>query len=153
MTSISGIVDHSRKLFEQLGGAPIRRVVDVSGDGPNNDGRHVTYARDEAVADGIVINGLPIMFRRTSGSTEVQDLDLYFKECVIGGAGSFVLPLHDPEQFAMVIRTKIMREIAGINAAPHIIPAQTSMPSMNCVTGEKRKQDDLLSQERKPSNK
>jgi len=154
MTSISGIIDHSRKLFEQLGGAPIRRVVDVSGDGPNNDGRHVAYARDEAVADGIVINGLPIMFRRASGSTELQDLDLYFKECVIGGVGSFVLPLHDPEQFAMVIRTKIMREIAGINdAAPRIIPAQASMPSMNCVTGEKRKQEDLLSQERKPPNK
>lgn len=154
MTSISGIIDHSRKLFEQLGGAPIRRVVDISGDGPNNDGRHVTYARDEAVADGIVINGLPIMFRRVSGSAELQDIDLYFKECVIGGVGSFVLPLHDPEQFAMVIRTKIMREIAGIgDAAPRIIPAQAGMPSMNCVTGEKRKQEDLLSQERKPQNK
>jgi hypothetical protein len=154
MTSISGMIDHSRSLFEQLGGAPIRRVVDVSGDGPNNDGRHVTYARDEAVADGIVINGLPIMFRRASGSTEVQDLDLYFKECVIGGVGSFVLPLHDPEQFAMVIRTKIMREIAGIDdPAPRTIPAQATMPSMNCVTGEKRKQEDLLSQERRPYNK
>ncbi|MBF9194521.1 DUF1194 domain-containing protein [Microvirga terrestris] len=151
MTSISGIIDHSRKLFEQLGGIPIRRVVDVSGDGPNNDGRHVTYARDEAVADGIVINGLPIMFKRVSGSTELQDLDLYFKECVIGGAGSFVLPLHDPEQFAMVIRTKIMREIASVDEpAPRIIPAQAGMSIMNCVTGEKRKQEDLLSQERKP---
>ncbi|MGF9761466.1 DUF1194 domain-containing protein [Microvirga sp. 0TCS3.31] len=151
MTSISGVIDHSRKLFEQLGGAPIRRVVDISGDGPNNDGRHVTYARDEAVADGIVINGLPIMFKRASGSTELQDLDLYFKECVIGGVGAFVLPLHDPEQFAMVIRTKIMREIARVDdPAPRIIPVQTSMPSMNCVTGEKRKQEDLLSQERKP---
>jgi hypothetical protein len=151
MTSISGMIDHSRKLFEQLGGEPVRRVVDVSGDGPNNDGRHVTYARDEAIENGIVINGLPIMFRRASGSTELEDLDLYFKECVIGGAGSFVLPLHDPEQFAMVIRTKIMREIAGIgDRTPSIIPAQALMPSMNCMTGERRKQEDLLSQERRP---
>jgi hypothetical protein len=151
MTSISGIIDHSRKLFEQLGGAPVRRVVDISGDGPNNDGRHVVYARDEAVADGIVINGLPIMFRRTSGSTELEDLDLYFKECVVGGEGAFVLPLHDAEQFAMVIRTKIIREVAGINdVKPLIVPARTTLPSMNCVTGEKRKQEDLLSQERKP---
>jgi hypothetical protein len=151
MTSISGIIDHSRKLFEQLGGEPVRRVIDVSGDGPNNDGRHVTYARDDAVADGIIINGLPIMFRRASGSNELEDLDLYFKECVIGGAGSFVLPLHDPEQFAMVIRTKIMREIAGIgDRNSMIVPAQAGMPSMNCVTGERRKQEDLLSQERKP---
>lgn len=149
MTSISGIIDYSRKLFDQLGGAPVRRVIDVSGDGPNNDGRHVTYARDEAIADGIIINGLPIMFRRSTGSREMDDLDLYFRECVIGGVGSFVLPLHDAEQFAMVIRTKIMREIAGIGEGrPLIIPTQQG--NMNCVTGERRKQEDLLSQERKP---
>ncbi len=149
MTSISGIIDHSRKLFEQLGGAPVRRVLDISGDGPNNDGRHVADARDEAVADGIVINGLPIMFRRASGSTELEDLDLYFKECVIGGIGAFVLPLHDPEQFAMVVRTKIMREIAGIDDRRSlIVPVQQG--AMNCITGEKRRQEDLLSQERKP---
>jgi len=151
MTSISGIIDYSRNLFAQLGGAPVRSVIDVSGDGPNNDGRHVTYARDDAVADGIVINGLPIMFRRGSGGAELEDLDLYFKECVVGGAGAFVLPLHDPEQFAMVIRTKIMREIAGLeDLVPRVIPAQTSMPAMNCITGERRKQEDLLSQEKKP---
>ena len=152
MTSISGIVDHSRRLFEQLGGAPVRRVIDISGDGHNNDGRHVIYARDEAVADGIVINGLPIMFMRTFGTTGLEDLDLYFKECVIGGEGAFVLPLHDPTQFAMVIRTKIVREIAGISDGgdPLLIPAQASMPSMNCMTGERRRQEDLLSQERKP---
>jgi uncharacterized protein DUF1194 len=151
MTSISGMIDSSRKLFEQLGGAPVRRVIDISGDGPNNDGRHVTYARDEAVEDGVIINGLPIMFRRASGSTELDDLDLYFKECVVGGMGSFVLPLHDPEQFAMVIRTKIMREIAEIgDRNPLIVPAQAAMMRMNCVTGERRKQEELLSQERKP---
>jgi hypothetical protein len=151
MTSISGIIDYSRNLFDQLGGTPVRRVIDVSGDGPNNDGRHVIYARDEAVANDIIINGLPIMFRRSTGSTELEDLDLYYKECVIGGMGAFVLPLHDPEQFAMVIRTKIMREIAAVDGAvPRIIPAQTSMPRMNCVTGERRKQEDLLSQEKKP---
>jgi hypothetical protein len=128
---------------------PVRRVVDISGDGPNNDGRSVTYARDEATADGVVINGLPIMYKRAPGSKELEDLDLYFKECVIGGMGSFVLPLHDPEQFAMVVRTKIMREIAGIgDRRPLIVPAQQQ--SMNCVTGERRKQEDLLSQEKRP---
>jgi hypothetical protein len=149
MTSISGVIDYSRKLLEDLGGMPIRRVVDISGDGPNNDGRSVTYARDEATADGVVINGLPIMYKRAPGSKELEDLDLYFKECVIGGMGSFVLPLHDPEQFAMVIRTKIMREIAGIgDRHALIVPAQ--LQNMNCLTGERRKQEDLLSQEKKP---
>jgi len=150
MTSISGAIDQGKKLFEQLEGAPVRRVIDISGDGPNNDGRHVIYARDEAIADGVIINGLPIMFRRNSGSIEQEDLDLYYRECVIGGIGAFVLPLHDPEQFAMVIRTKIMREIASIgDAHPLIAPAQTTMSRMNCVTGERRKQEDLLSQEKK----
>jgi hypothetical protein len=89
------------------------------------------------------------MFRRATGSTELEDLDLYFRECVIGGVGSFVLPLHDPEQFAMIVRTKIMREIAGIgDSRPLIVPAQQE--SMNCITGERRKQEDLLSQEKKP---
>ncbi|WP_114946237.1 DUF1194 domain-containing protein [Microvirga calopogonii] len=149
MTSISGIIDQSRKLFEQLGGSPVRRVIDISGDGPNNDGRHVTYARDEAVADGIIINGLPIMFTRGTGTAEQEDLDLYYRECVIGGVGSFVLPLHDPEQFAMMVRTKIMREVAGVGDARSLImPAQ--LGSMNCITGERRKQEDLLSQDKKP---
>jgi hypothetical protein len=151
MTSISGVIDYTRKLFVELDSAPVRRVIDISGDGPNNDGRNVTEARDEAAADGIIINGLPIMFRRVLGASEMEDLDLYFRECVIGGVGSFMLPLHDPEQFAMVIRTKIMREIAEIrDARTMIVPAQTSMPSMNCATGERRKQEELLSQERKP---
>ncbi|HEU6441315.1 MAG TPA: DUF1194 domain-containing protein [Microvirga sp.] len=141
MTSISGIIDFSRGLFNELGGMSARRVIDISGDGPNNDGRKVVLARDEAVADGIVINGLPIMFGQAQSSPEMDGLDVYYKECVIGGAGSFMIPLHDSEQFAMVIRTKIMREIAGIeDGSPQVIPAQTRM---NCVTGEKRTDDDM----------
>ncbi|MXQ10207.1 DUF1194 domain-containing protein [Microvirga makkahensis] len=141
MTSISGIIDFSRDLFKELGGMSARRVIDISGDGPNNDGRKVVLARDEALADGIVINGLPIMFGRTQSSREMDGLDVYYKECVIGGAGSFMIPLHDPEQFAMVIRTKIMREIAGIGDDDmHVIPARSRM---NCVSGEMRTDDDL----------
>lgn len=148
MTSISGIIDFSRKLFDNLGGTPVRRVIDVSGDGPNNDGRKVVSARDEAVAEGITINGLPIMFRRAGSTPEMEGLDLYYRECVIGGVGSFVLPLHDPEQFAMVIRTKIMREIAGIgDPSPLVVPAQASM---DCVTGEKRKDEDGSGGVKKP---
>ncbi|WP_134496423.1 DUF1194 domain-containing protein [Microvirga pakistanensis] len=147
MTSISGMIDFSRNLFMQVGGISARRVIDVSGDGPNNDGRKVELARDEAVAEGIVINGLPIMFGRAQNSPEMDGLDVYYRECVIGGAGSFMIPLHDPEQFAMAIRTKIMREIAGnTDEKPKVIPAQSRM---NCVTGEKRT-DDGLSVQKNP---
>lgn len=139
MTSISGVIDFSRALFADLGKISARRVIDISGDGPNNDGRKVELARDEAVAEGITINGLPIMFGRTSSGPEMEGLDIYYRECVIGGVGSFMLPLHDSEQFAMVVRTKIMREIAGIeDRSPHIVPAQSRM---NCVTGEKANDD------------
>lgn len=141
MTSISGVIDFSRSLFTDLGRISSRRVIDISGDGPNNDGRKVELARDEAIAEGITINGLPIMFGRASNSPEMEGLDMYYRECVIGGIGSFMIPLHDPEQFAMVIRTKIMREIAGReNPSPQILPAQSRM---NCVTGEKKSEDDL----------
>jgi len=141
MTSISGAIDFSRTLFTDVGKIASRRVIDISGDGPNNDGRKVELARDEAVAEGIIINGLPIMFRRITSSPEMEGLDIYYRECVIGGAGSFMIPLHDQEQFALVIRTKIMREIAGIeDRNPMIIPAQSHM---NCVTGEKKDDDDL----------
>lgn len=148
MTSISAAIDFSRELFVDVGKLAARRVIDVSGDGPNNDGRKIVLARDEAVAEGIVINGLPIMFARTMGSPEMEGLDAYYRECVIGGAGSFMIPLHDPEQFAMVIRTKIMREIAGLKEDPlKLVPAQATM---NCVTGERRKIEDGISENRRP---
>lgn len=148
MTSISAAIDFSRELFVDVGKIAARRVIDISGDGPNNDGRRIALARDEAVAEGIVVNGLPIMFERTMGSPEMEGLDTYYRECVIGGVGSFMIPLHDPEQFAMVIRTKIMREIAGLeDHAPRAVPAQATM---NCVTGEKRKMEDGISENRKP---
>jgi Mg-chelatase subunit ChlD len=148
MTSISAAIDFSRELFVDVGKIAARRVIDISGDGPNNDGRRVALARDETIAEGIVINGLPIMFERTMGSPEMDGLDAYYRECIIGGVGSFMIPLHDPEQFAMVIRTKIMREIAGLEeTSPKVVPAQATM---NCVTGERRKSEDGISENRKP---
>jgi len=148
MTSISGAIDFSLRLFGDLPASPTRRVIDVSGDGPNNDGRQVSLARDQAVSDGVTVNGLPIMFERPGLTREMDGLDLYYRECVIGGLGAFVLPLRDPEQFAMVIRTKIMREIAGgEERSPRIIPAQASV---DCVTGEKPKKDGGSGKPQKP---
>lgn len=139
MTSISGAIDFSTKLFSELNAETVRRVIDVSGDGPNNDGRKVTLARDQAVGEGITINGLPIMFSRGGTVTpEMENLDQYYRECVIGGEGSFVLPLHDPEQFAMVIRTKVIREIAGLSGQATLI-SSAQAAEMDCVKGEKRK--------------
>ena len=65
-------------------------------------------ARDEAVAKGITINGLPIMLKRPSGFGDMEHLDLYYKSCVIGGEGAFLVPVRERQHFADAIRTKII---------------------------------------------
>ncbi|HEX2554420.1 MAG TPA: DUF1194 domain-containing protein [Microvirga sp.] len=113
-TSISGAIDFSAKLLEQTGAEPLRKVVDVSGDGPNSSGRSPALARDEAVAKGITINGLPIMLKRPTGFGDMENLDHYYRDCVIGGPGAFLVPVRERQNFADAIKTKILREIVGM---------------------------------------
>jgi hypothetical protein len=104
-TSISGAIDHAATLFA---GSPFRgsrRVIDISGDGSNNRGRPVTFARDEAVAAGIGINGLPILALE-------PNLDRYYHDNVIGGPGAFVVAARDYDTFADAILKKLITEIA-----------------------------------------
>jgi Protein of unknown function (DUF1194) len=92
-------------------------VIDVSGDGPNNRGRPVTLARDAALAQGVVINGLPILNDRPQPfnlpTPNEMALDRYYAENVIGGPGSFVIPAQDFADFKAAILSKLIREIAG----------------------------------------
>jgi Protein of unknown function (DUF1194) len=105
-TSISGAIDYAATLFPMSPFAARRRVIDVSGDGSNNRGRPVTLARDEAVAAGIGINGLPILALE-------PDLDRYYYDNVIGGAGAFMVPAQNYETFADAILKKLIAEIAA----------------------------------------
>jgi hypothetical protein len=114
-TSISSAIDFAVPMFDANGVEGARRVIDVSGDGTNNTGRPVPAARDEAVARGIVINGLPIMNDRLNVSRPpMPNLDLYFRNCVIGGPGAFVVTAADFRAFGEAIRRKLVLEIAGI---------------------------------------
>jgi hypothetical protein len=131
-TSIAGALDFSAELLRLSGFEATRRVIDVSGDGPNNQGRDVTRARDEAVAAGIVINGLPLMIREPTGPWDIPDLDRYYRECVIGGPGAFMVPVRERAQFAQAIRTKIVREVAAVPPDAVVIPAQASS-APNCT--------------------
>jgi hypothetical protein len=134
-TSISGAIAYSASLFDQNDFEAFRRVIDVSGDGPNNQGAIVTQARDAAIADGITINGLPLMFR-TGGMLDIDWLDEYYRDCVVGGAGAFVLPVKDKDGFARAIRDKLVLEISGLPPAePAIVPASTR-PAVSCTIGE-----------------
>jgi hypothetical protein len=105
-TSLSGAIDVSMQLLAASPFRADRRVIDISGDGSNNRGRPAEMARDEAVTQGVVINGLPIL-------TLEPDLDGYYRDSVIGGPGSFVVPVHSYEAFADAILNKLVNEIAG----------------------------------------
>ena len=109
-------------LFDGNGYAGERRVIDVSGDGSNNRGRPVRDARDGAVAQGIVINGLTILNDRPQPfdlpTPVAMALDRYFADHVIGGPGSFVLPAKDFTDFRNAILSKLIREIAADGAPP-----------------------------------
>jgi hypothetical protein len=136
-TSISGALLFSAPLFEGNGFAGIRRVIDVSGDGTNNQGTLVNLARDEVLAKGIVINGLPIMLKEPApGSVDLKDLDIYFEDCVIGGPGAFVIPIREREKFKEAIRTKLVLDIADRKVEPRVIPASAENPRISCTIGE-----------------
>lgn len=136
-TSISGALGYSSTLFERNGFEGLRRVVDVSGDGPNNQGLPVTQLRDELVSQGIVINGLAIMTRRSGGfgMFDISRLDEYYEGCVIGGPGAFVIPVTDAAEFTTAIRRKMILEIAG--APARIVPAAVTDP-VDCLVGERQ---------------
>jgi len=136
-TSISGVIDFGVKLLQQAGVEPMRRVIDISGDGPNSSGRSVEQARDEAVAQNITINGLPIMLKRPSGFGDMENLDLYYRDCVIGGESAFLVPVRERQQFAEAIRTKIIREIAALPAEPLVTKIQAGA-RFDCLAGERR---------------
>ncbi len=153
MTSISRAIRTSTQLFGSNGFAGHRRVIDVSGDGPNNGGGPVVEARDAAIRAGIVINGLAIQIKRGMGLYsyfDIPDLDKYYAACVIGGTGSFVLPIRTKGEFATAIRQKLLLEIAGLTPTPparqradqpRIQKAQFKLtvpkPSYDCLIGEK----------------
>lgn len=138
-TSISGGLLFSLTLLEDSGYRALRRVIDVSGDGVNNQGRRVDTARDEVVARGITINGLPLMLKRPNASTlDIDDLDLYYEDCVIGGPGAFVIPVRERAEFITAIKTKMVLEVAGVvpKRAPTVIPV-VQPPRISCTIGEK----------------
>jgi hypothetical protein len=136
-TSVSTAILFGASLIEGSGYRGIRRVIDVSGDGVNNNGPLVTLARDETVAKGITINGLPIMLKRPINSTfDIDRLDIYFEDCVIGGPGAFVIPIKERNQFKEAIRTKLVLEIAGRMPKPRVVPAAARAPRVSCTIGE-----------------
>ena len=141
-TSISGAIRFALPQFEQSPYRGLRRVIDISGDGPNNNGPPVTDARDVALEKGITVNGLPIMVKEPSHATmDIDHLDFYYEDCVIGGPGSFVVSIKDREKFREAIRTKLQFEVAGRLSEHQSTPPIAKEPRVSCMIGEKLWQD------------
>ena len=146
-TSISGAILHALKLIDDAPFDGFRKVIDISGDGPNNQGQPVLEARELALARRIVINGLPLMTSDGfNGGFNIPDLDAYYGDCVIGGPGSFLVPVSSWDQFPEAIRRKLILEIGGLPPdEATVIPAQAmpaqglrpSTGSYDCLIGEK----------------
>ncbi len=146
-TSISAALEFAGSLFENSGYRGTKRVIDVSGDGPNNQGGPVDQTRDRIAARGITINGLPLM---TNGggmisAYDIANLDSYYTDCVIGGPGAFMIPVNGWAQFPEAIRRKLVLELAGAGhpiraameaASPPVIEAASTFTT-DCQIGEK----------------
>ena len=138
-TSISGGLRFAKPLFDNSGYRGLRRVIDVSGDGANNDGPLIVPTRDDVLAAGITVNGLPIMLKRPNpGTMDIEDLDIYYEDCVIGGPGAFVIPIRERAKFIEATRTKLVVEIAGRTPDLRAVPASAQEPRISCTIGEKR---------------
>lgn len=143
-TSLSNVLDAAPTSFETNAFVASRRVIDISGDGPNNQGRPVTEARDALIAAGYTINGLPLVTRKSRGFLpELDDLDLYYERCVIGGPLAFSIPVRSWREFFPAVRQKLVLEIAGVAPPPpepRIIRAQwrgATEAGYDCLIGEK----------------
>jgi hypothetical protein len=138
-TSISGALAFAADAFRSSNAQSERRTIDVSGDGSNNDGVPLVPVRDRVVANGIVINGLPILIRPSNlfGPLGTIALDDYYRECVIGGRGAFVIPIQDKSEFETAIRRKLVLEIAALPS--YVIPVGDVPPSIDCALAERQR--------------
>jgi len=135
-TSISRALEFATALIGSNDILGARKVIDVSGDGPNTLGPPVAEARDGAISGGITVNGLPILIRP---SNLVPELDRYYDNCVVGGRGAFLLDVRSPSELSTVIRRKLILEISGSPPPPKFTVVANDEP-IDCLVGEKIRQ-------------
>ncbi len=146
-TSISGAILAGIDNFSRSPFKGKRRVIDISGDGANNDGVPVLLARKRALETGITINGLPIVNDKPSryGRRQIPNLDYYYTDCVIGGQGAFIIVSNGFEDYARAVKRKLILEIAG--AEPARQPQRSGFIPVyghdrpHCDVGENLRQD------------
>jgi uncharacterized protein DUF1194 len=142
-TSISGALLFAGDVFAESGYRGTKRVVDVSGDGANNQGPPVDAVRDGMVSQGVTINGLPLMTKGGMPSVfDIDDLDVYYTNCVIGGPAAFMIPVNDWSQFPEAVRRKLVLELAAAPPAESAAVVRIAAdPDYDCQKGEKMWRD------------
>jgi len=131
-TSISGGIEFAMAQFERAPYSAKRRVIDVSGDGTNNSGRDVGMVRDEAVAQGVTINGLVILSAQPlpwnpEHTNPPGGLPKYFQDNVIGGPGAFVIVAEDFKSFGQALISKLIAEVASLPPRRPAVMRHTSV--------------------------
>lgn len=144
-TSISSALHFAAGMITRNGIKSLRQVIDVSGDGPNNNGYPVAAARDATVRQGIIINGLAFVIERPEDMSSffaISDIDRYYHHCVIGGPGSFMMRVRNKDEFETAIRRKLLQEIAGARLPPQLplrkAQFKPDASRYDCLIGEKR---------------
>ncbi len=122
-TAIGSMLERAMGLFATNNAKGLRRVVDISGDGPQNQGANLETARQRAAAQDIVINGLPIISEKQNPwrPRVSVEIDNYYRNQVIAGPGAFVIPARDFDDFKKAVLRKMILEIAD-----NVVPSLTS---------------------------
>jgi hypothetical protein len=137
-TSISSALMFGARHMAQSPYTGARRVIDMSGDGSNNDGPSMSLARAAIAEAGIIVNGLPLLIDRVANQTRPGEIGLeeYYEACVIAGTGSFMIPVRSMDGFRDALKTKLILEIAGLWPDPsdaRVLPASgTARPDVAC---------------------
>jgi hypothetical protein len=118
-TSISGAIDFAMERFAAAKPRSNRRIIDISGDGTNNSGRLVSEARDQALAEGVTINGLAIVNDKPNPGYAFHTqppggLPEWYRQNVIGGPGAFLRVVEDFRSFADAMTNKLVSEIVAV---------------------------------------
>ena len=141
MTSISAALQFSGRLFETSGAKGIRRVIDVSGDGPNNaGGAGGAGTRRAGRARASSSMGCRSCSSSPRGFFDLADLDRYYADCVIGGTGAFMIPIKEKSEFQTATRRKLLLEIAGREPPARLIRVQAApqAETSDCLAGERQ---------------
>lgn len=103
LTALGEAVNFGRQMM--LRAPPCtEQVLDVSGDGQNNDGPDPVLAYMRSDFGEIRVNGLAIR-------TYERDVAAYYRSRVIRGAGAFVEIAEGQKDFPRAIRRKLLREL------------------------------------------